>query len=120
MELAKQSLKDRSTECIRILYGYTKGDLPIIGVGGVSSTRDILEKLKAGASLVQVYSALAYQGPGVVSRMRAELATLLRHEGFQCVEDAVGHDHEELYWKRKEASLFPKQQGATNATTNNT
>jgi dihydroorotate dehydrogenase len=95
-------LKDRSTECIRTLYRHTGGTLPIIGVGGISTARDVMEKLKAGASLVQIYSVLAYEGPGVVTTMRHELAQLLRDEGFRSVDDVVGHDHEELYWKRRQ------------------
>jgi dihydroorotate dehydrogenase len=95
-------LKDRSTACIRTLYKHTGGTLPIIGVGGISTARDVMEKLKAGASLVQIYSVLAYEGPGVVTAMRHELAQLLRDEGFRSVEDVVGYDHEELYWKRRQ------------------
>ena len=53
------------------------GKLPIIGVGGVSSGQDAYEKIRAGASLVQFYSALVYHGPPVVSRVKRELAELL-------------------------------------------
>ena len=59
-----------------------------------------MEKLKAGASLVQVYSVLAFEGPGVVSRMRHDLALLMRQEGFRNVSEVVGYDHEEIHWKR--------------------
>lgn len=54
------------------------GRVPIIGVGGVSSGQDALEKIRAGASLVQLYTALTYQGPPVVSRVKRELEALLR------------------------------------------
>ncbi|KAI2500982.1 dihydroorotate dehydrogenase-like protein [Fragilaria crotonensis] len=100
--LSGAPLRDRSTECIKLLYQYTEGKIPIIGVGGISSAEDVLEKLKAGASLVQVYSVLAFEGPGVVTTMRHELASLLKNGGFRSVQDAVGYSHEELYWKRKE------------------
>lgn len=52
--------------------------MPIIGVGGVSSGQDALEKIRAGASLVQMYTALTYQGPPVVSMVKRELEVLLR------------------------------------------
>ena len=64
------------------------GEVPIIGVGGVRSGRDAYQKLKAGASLVQLYTSLALEGPPVVSRIKRELAEILRyatdtlHEGF--------------------------------------
>ena len=54
------------------------GTIPIIGVGGISNGRDAFEKIKAGASLVQLYSAFAYQGPPVVYNVATELAELLR------------------------------------------
>jgi len=98
--LSGMPLKEKATECIRILYKATQGSIPIVGVGGISNARDIMEKLKAGASLVQVYSVLAFEGPGVVSRMRHDLALLMRQEGFRNVSEVVGYDHEEIHWKR--------------------
>ena len=98
-------LKERSTECIRILYQATQGTVPIIGVGGISNAHDVMEKLKAGASLVQLYSILALEGPGVVSRMRHDLAALMRQEGFKTVMEIVGYDHEEMYWKKQQLKM---------------
>ena len=100
--LSGAPLRDRSTECIKLLYQHTQGKVPIIGVGGISSAEDVLEKLKAGASLVQVYSVLAFEGPGIVTTLRHDLASLLKNGGFRSVQDVVGYSHEELYWKRKE------------------
>lgn len=57
---------------------FSVGRVPIIGVGGVSSGQDALEKIRAGASLVQLYTALSYQGPPVVGRVKRELEALLR------------------------------------------
>lgn len=54
------------------------GKIPIIGVGGISSGKDAFEKITAGASLVQLYTALAYEGPPVVGRIKKELAHILR------------------------------------------
>ncbi len=64
--LSGKPVRERSTEVIRYLHGRTKGKLTIIGVGGIGSPADALEKLEAGASLVQVYSGLVYAGPGLV------------------------------------------------------
>ncbi|PKU39409.1 hypothetical protein llap_10288 [Limosa lapponica baueri] len=69
------------------------GRVPIIGVGGVSSGRDALEKIRAGASLVQMYTALVYHGPPVVGAVKRELEELLREQGFKNVMEAVGADH---------------------------
>ena len=82
-----------STECLGRLYRLTKGRIALIGCGGVASGADAYAKIRAGASLVQVYSALVFQGPGLAQRIKRELAQLLRADGFQSVADAVGRDH---------------------------
>ncbi len=66
------------------------GRLALIGCGGVSTGADVLAKLRAGASLVQVYAAFAVHGPALLPRMKAELAALLRREGFRSAAEAVG------------------------------
>ena len=68
------------------------GRLVLIGVGGVMTGRDVVEKLRAGASLVQVYTAFAYQGPGLIPRLKRELVVALQEQGFSNVADAVGVD----------------------------
>jgi dihydroorotate dehydrogenase len=100
--LSGKPLKDQSTDVIRKLYKLTDGTIPIIGVGGVGSGRDVFDKLKAGASLVEVYSMMVYQGPGCVSRIRHELAELMLQSGKRCIEDVVGMDHEDIFWRRRE------------------
>lgn len=67
--LSGQPIKERSTEVIRYLHQKSNGKLRIIGVGGIGSPEDALEKIAAGASLVQVYSGLVYEGPGLVKRI---------------------------------------------------
>ncbi|UGU16975.1 quinone-dependent dihydroorotate dehydrogenase [Sinomicrobium kalidii] len=67
--LSGKPLKDRSTEVIRFLHRESEGSFPIIGVGGVHTPEDALEKLDAGATLVQVYTGFIYEGPGVVKRI---------------------------------------------------
>jgi dihydroorotate dehydrogenase len=64
----------------------------LIGVGGVASGAEALAKIKAGASAVQLYSALALKGPGVVGRLLCNLAARLEAEGFRSIADAVGAD----------------------------
>jgi len=82
-----------STEVLRDIYRLTEGRIPLIGVGGISSGADAYAKIRAGASLVQLYTALVYQGPGLLRRMKAELAQLLRRDGFAGLAEAVGADH---------------------------
>ena len=85
-------LRDLSTVKIRQIYRLTKGQLPIVGVGGVFSGQDAYEKIKAGASLIQIYTALAYQGPPVVRKINRELAQLLKQDGYSNVKQAVGKE----------------------------
>ena len=75
------------------MYRRTRGALPLIGVGGIHSGRGAYMKIRAGASLVQLYTALIYRGPGLVARIKRELAACLRRDGFASVDEAVGADH---------------------------
>jgi len=68
--LSGNPVKDRSTEVIRYLHQKSGGKLFIIGVGGIASAEDALEKIAAGASLVQIYTGLVYEGPGLVKRIK--------------------------------------------------
>jgi len=67
--LSGQPLRERSTRLVREIHRRAGGKLPIIGVGGISSRADLEEKLEAGATLVQLYTGLVYQGPGLVRRL---------------------------------------------------
>ena len=91
--LSGPPLMDPSTRALREVYKATNGKLPIIGVGGVSSGYDVYKKLKAGASVVQMYTAFAYDGPALVPRMKQELVACMARDGFACVADVVGADH---------------------------
>ncbi|UKJ71907.1 quinone-dependent dihydroorotate dehydrogenase [Azospirillum brasilense] len=82
-----------STAVLREMYGLTGGKLPLVGVGGIASGADAYAKIRAGASLVQLYSALVYAGPALVLAIRRDLAALLRRDGFASLSDAVGADH---------------------------
>jgi dihydroorotate dehydrogenase len=91
--LSGQPLFQPSTALLGEMYRRTDGKLPIIGVGGVASGADAYAKIRAGASLVQLYSALVFEGPGLVRRIKNELAALLTRDGFASVAVAVGADH---------------------------
>lgn len=103
--LSGAPIRQMSTECIRKLYALTDGSVPIIGVGGVGSGHDAYEKLKAGASLVEIYSMMVYEGPGCVSKIRSELADLMVQNGHRRLEDVVGLDHEDIYWRKREERM---------------
>lgn len=88
--LSGRPLRARSTEVIRHLFLQTKGMVPLIGVGGISSAADAWEKITAGASLVQVYSGLVYEGPGLVRNLVQGLRWRLESEGLKELKQAVG------------------------------
>jgi len=81
-----------STERLRDFYTLTGGKVTLVGVGGVSSAADAYAKIRAGATLVQLYTALVYQGFSAVRRIQLGLAKLLEKDGFSSVRDAVGVD----------------------------
>lgn len=91
--LSGRPLFEPSTRVLADLYRLTEGRIAMIGVGGVASGADAYAKVRAGASLVQLYTALVFEGPGLVARVNAELAALLERDGFANVVDAVGADH---------------------------
>ncbi len=83
-------LKNVSTNMIRFVFQQTNGSLPIIGVGGIFTPEDAYEKIQAGASLVEIYSGMIYQGPGIVKKIKQGLVRLLEKDGFTSVKQAVG------------------------------
>lgn len=85
-------LKDLATERIRDFYRLTAGRVPIIGVGGIASAEDAYAKIRAGASLVQLYTGLIFEGPGLVPEILQGLNLLLARDGFKNVAEAVGRD----------------------------
>lgn len=91
--LSGKPLLPKSNACLSAMYQYSGGRIPIIGCGGVASGADAYAKIKAGASLVQLYSAMVFQGPGLITRIKRELAALLRADGFKSVAEAVGSGH---------------------------
>lgn len=88
--LSGAPIKDMSTKVIGQMYKLTKGQVPIIGVGGVATGQDAYEKILQGASAIQLYTAMAFHGPPVVNRIKSELSELLEQNNFKNVQDAVG------------------------------
>jgi dihydroorotate dehydrogenase len=91
--LSGAPLFELSTQMLREVYALTEGKLPLIGVGGITTPEQAYAKIRAGASLVQLYSALVYEGPGLISKITTGLAELVQRDGFPTVMDAVGADH---------------------------
>ncbi|TVQ03537.1 MAG: quinone-dependent dihydroorotate dehydrogenase [Balneolaceae bacterium] len=83
--LSGKAICSKSTEIIQKIYSYTKGLKTIIGVGGVSSTEDAIEKLKAGADLLQIYTGLVYEGPPLVKRINRGLTDYMKKHGIDHV-----------------------------------
>jgi dihydroorotate dehydrogenase len=90
--LSGAPLRDLALQRLRDFRKSTGGQLTLIGVGGISSADDAYVRIRAGASLVQIYSALVYEGPGLASKINKGLATLLKRDGFASITDAVGID----------------------------
>ena len=88
--LSGAPLERRATEVVRRCHARAGGRLVVVGCGGVLSAEDAYAKIRAGASLVQVYTGLVYEGPAFVRRLHAGLARLLAREGFHSVGEAVG------------------------------
>ncbi len=88
--LSGSPLRERSTEVIRHIYRQTRGELPVIGVGGIFTAAEAWEKITAGASLVQVYTGMVYEGPGVARDIVNGLRALTQSAGYGNVAQAVG------------------------------
>jgi len=96
--LSGRPLRELSTTLVADMFYLTGGKIVIVGAGGIGNGADCYEKIRAGASLVQLYSMLAYAGPGVVKKCTEELEELLRKDN-KGLEDAIGAANEELRTK---------------------
>ena len=83
-------MRVRSNEVIALIHRLTRGEMPIIGVGGVFTAADAWEKICAGASLIQLYTGFIYEGPSVARRINEGLAEILKREGFRSLDEAIG------------------------------
>jgi dihydroorotate dehydrogenase len=82
-----------STAVLADMYRRTQGRLTLIGVGGIASTADAYAKIRAGASLIQLYTALVFDGPALVGRVKQQLAAQLQRDGFASITEAIGTAH---------------------------
>ena len=83
-------LRDRSTEMISKIYKMTDGKVPIIGVGGIFTVDDAWEKIAAGASLIQLYTGLVFEGPGIARSIVSGLKKRVASEGFESISEVIG------------------------------
>jgi len=88
--LSGRPLFQRSTAMLARVYGLTEGKLPLIGIGGITSGETALAKLEAGASLIQLYTGLIYEGPGLIGRIKRHLAETLRVRGLSSLAGLTG------------------------------
>ncbi|RHY31934.1 hypothetical protein DYB32_003026 [Aphanomyces invadans] len=94
--LSGAPVKELSAAVLSSMYKLTQGKIPLIGVGGVATGHDAYDKIKAGASLVQLYSSLVFDGPLAVARIKHELTALIKADGYTSVAEAVGAAHRVL------------------------
>ena len=90
--LSGEPLRDLAQQRLRAFYTITKGAVPLIGVGGIASAEDAWARICAGASLVQLYSAMVYEGPGLARKITRGLSRLMDRDGFESIAQAVGSE----------------------------
>jgi dihydroorotate dehydrogenase len=90
--LSGKPLRDLAQERLRRFHAVSQGAIPLIGVGGIASAEDAWARIRAGASLVQLYSAMVYAGPGLAPTVTRGLERLMRRDGFTSIAEAVGSE----------------------------
>lgn len=90
--LSGAPLKSTANAVCKALYQHLRGRLPIVGVGGIFTADDAYERIRSGATLIQVYTALVYEGPGMIQRVLTGLALRLASDGMSRIEEAIGID----------------------------
>ena len=88
--LSGKPIFDISTKQLRMAYKYTNGKIPLIGVGGVDSAEKAYKKIKNGASLIQLYTGLVYNGPNLIKDINEDLSSLIERDGYSNISEAVG------------------------------
>lgn len=88
--LSGKPIFDISTKQLRMAYKYTNGKIPLIGVGGVDSAEKAYQKIKNGASLIQLYTGLVYNGPNLIKDINEDLSSLIERDGYSNISEAVG------------------------------
>jgi dihydroorotate dehydrogenase len=97
--LSGRPLFDRATRALAQLYLLTEGRLPLIGIGGIDSGATALAKIEAGASLIQLYTGLVYEGPGLIARIKMELTAAMDRDGARGQHSLTGRKAQE--WARR-------------------
>lgn len=108
--LSGRPLRQRSTAVVHHLYGRLQGRMPIVGVGGIFTAEDAYDKIRAGATLVQVYTGLIFEGPTLPRRLKRGLISLLQRDGFAHLAEAVGAAHRApraSSWEAQQAGDVP-------------
>lgn len=90
--LSGAPLRDLATQGLRDFRQATGGAMPLIGVGGIASAQHAWKRIKAGASLIQIYSAMVYEGPYLAQTINKGLVQLMKAEGFETIAEAVGSE----------------------------
>ena len=90
--LSGRPLFVKSTLSLKKIYSLTNGQILLIGVGGVSNGNECYEKIKSGANLIQLYTALIFQGPKLITKIKNELVDLMKTDGFRTIKEVVGKD----------------------------
>ncbi|MEM1196831.1 MAG: quinone-dependent dihydroorotate dehydrogenase [Pseudomonadota bacterium] len=90
--LSGAPLRELALQRVRDFRKATGGAIPLIGVGGIATAEHAWERIRAGASLIQLYSAMVYEGPGLGARLAKGIERLMRRDGFASVADAVGSE----------------------------
>ena len=91
--LSGKPLETRSNELIKAFYNLLKGKVPIIGVGGVDSGQSAYDKFLAGASFIQLYTGMIYQGPNIIKKIKNELKAILTKKGITNFEQIIGKNN---------------------------
>ena len=91
--ISGKPLFDQSNEVLKNFYKFTNGKIPLIGVGGIFNAQDAYQKIRCGASLVQIYSAFIFQGFSLVEKIKKDLSKLLINDGFNNIKQAIGIDN---------------------------
>lgn len=91
--LSGRPLFEMSNRVLSEMYVETGGKIPLVGVGGIEDGRGAYEKITSGASLVELYSAMVYEGPGLINAIKREMVDCLRADGFDNIVEAIGAKH---------------------------
>ena len=83
-------LKDPSNNVLKFLSKESNGEVVLIGVGGIQTAKDVYDKIKLGASLVQLYTSMTIYGPGLINEIKKDLVRLLASDGLNNIKDAIG------------------------------